>query len=109
VVLANQTDPSFANNIADTWISAPDACLPPPSGIVGWWPAEGSAAHAIGTNNGLLGRPASFGPGLAGQAFLFDGVNDYVNVADAPALRPSSLTLDGWGMIVGCNTMRSAT
>lgn len=106
-VLANETDPYFVNNIGDTENSAPDACLPPPSGIVGWWPGEGAANDVIGTNNGVLGRPSSIGPGFAGQAFLFDGVHDYLNIPDAPELRPTNLTVECWAMFDAYNNTRS--
>ena len=35
-------------------------CLPPPSGIVGWWPANGTANDSVAGNNGQLAGDASF-------------------------------------------------
>ncbi len=52
------------------------ACTPPPSGMVSWWPGDGTANDIKGTNDGTLQNGATFAPGKVGQAFSFDGVND---------------------------------
>src|SRR5947208_13470696 len=41
---------------------------------------------------------ASFTPGLVGQAFSFDGVDDFVDVPDTPALHAitTAVTVDAW-------------
>jgi hypothetical protein len=82
--------------------------LPPPitsridgesgnSGLVGWWRAENNANDALGVNNGTLQNGTTFASGKVGQAFSFDGVNDYVEVADSPSLRlQSELTIEFW-------------
>jgi hypothetical protein len=71
-------------------------CTPPPSGLVGWWPFDGNANDIVGGNNGTSENGATFGSGKVGQAFALDGVDDYINVPDAAALRPASLTIEGW-------------
>ncbi len=74
----------------------PPACLPPPQGLVSWWPGEGNANDIFGTNNGTL-NGAAFAPAIVGQAFSFDGVDDYIQVSDAPALRFSNaFTISAW-------------
>ena len=55
-----------------------DDCFPPPSGLVGWWPAENNAEDIQGANNGVLESGANFSVGEVGQAFNFDGVDDSV-------------------------------
>jgi hypothetical protein len=74
-------------------------CIQPPSGLVSWWPGEGNAADIKGANNGTLQNGATFAPGIVGQAFTFDGVNDYLDVADSPTLDVTTeLTIGAWVM-----------
>src|SRR5687767_5636249 len=56
------------------------AALPAP-GLVSWWRAEGGVQDFAGSNNsGSLQNGASFAAGMVGQAFRFDGTDDYVNL-----------------------------
>src|SRR6185295_1897294 len=74
-----------------------DGCVPSPSGIVGWWPGDGDADDIAGTNNGTLqGGALANVAGMVGAAFDFDGTNAYVQVPDAPELRPTNLTVTAW-------------
>ena len=70
-------------------------CVPPPVGLVAWWPAEGNANDIIGGNNGTLTNGATFASGMVGQAFLLNG-NNHVEVADSPGLRPAAFTVEAW-------------
>jgi len=72
-------------------------CVPPPPGLISWWPGEGDARDVAGTNHGTLINGASTtAMGVVGQAFSFDGVDDAVRVPDAPNLRPESVTVEAW-------------
>jgi hypothetical protein len=72
-------------------------CVAPPSGLAAWWRAEGDANDAKGTNNGTLVNGATFAPGKTGSAFSLGGVNDYIEVPDAPSLNPvNALTVEAW-------------
>ncbi len=74
-------------------------CVTRPPGLVSWWPAEGNANDLIGTNNGALQNSAiAAGVGKVGQAFLLDGLNDFIQVPDNPSLDPGtgSFTIDAW-------------
>ncbi|NVN91044.1 MAG: LamG domain-containing protein [Desulfuromonadales bacterium] len=51
----------------------------PPSGLVAWWRAENSATDSKWINHGRLINGATFATGKVGQAFSFDGVDDYVD------------------------------
>ncbi|HEU0010882.1 MAG TPA: LamG-like jellyroll fold domain-containing protein [Verrucomicrobiae bacterium] len=68
-----------------------------PSGLVSWWPGEGNALDVVGTNHGSLMNGASFAPGMVGQGFLFDGINDFVLVNDSPTLDlTNEITVELW-------------
>ena len=87
----------LSSNAALTVIPGTSNCVPPPAGLVSWWRAEGNAQDARGANSGTLMNGTSFGPGMAGTAFDFSGVNQFVSVANAPSLNPTNaLTLETW-------------
>jgi len=70
--------------------------------MVGWWQAEGDAGDSFGVNGGTLVNGASFAPGQVGQAFAFNGNNQFVRVPDAPSLSPTNaITLECWVYING--------
>jgi hypothetical protein len=77
--------------------SVTPVCVAPPSGLAAWWRAEGDATDSAGTNSGALQNGATFAAGRVGSAFSLDGVNDYIQVADAPALNPSTaISVEAW-------------
>ncbi|NUQ65530.1 MAG: immunoglobulin domain-containing protein, partial [Pirellulales bacterium] len=52
-----------------------------PQGLLGWWMGDYSTADATGRNDaGTMQAGASYGAGRLGQAFWFDGVDDWVNL-----------------------------
>ena len=74
-------------------------CTPAPSGILAWWPGENSAQDIIGTNNGTLMNGATYSTGKVGQAFYFNGVNDYISLNGGSAKLPlgkSPRTVEAW-------------
>src|SRR5712691_10244778 len=73
------------------------SCVPPPSGLVGWWRAEGDALDQTGAHNGTLAGNATFGSGKAGQAFVLDGnVGTAVQLTNPAALQLQDLTIEAW-------------
>ena len=73
------------------------SCVPPPSGIVAWWPGEGNANDIVDGNNGTIVGDVTFAPGMVGQAFRLDGATGYVEVPDSPSLDLSGqITLVAW-------------
>jgi len=74
-------------------------CEPPPSGLVSWWPAEGTFQDIVGTNNGVAIGDVAFAPGIVGQAFSFNGTNDYISVPSSSSLdliAGQGWTIEGW-------------
>jgi len=69
----------------------------PPPGLVSWWSGDGTTADKNGLNAGALSGTASYGPGLFGQAFSFNG--GYLTVLDSPSLDyapGSAMTVEMW-------------
>ncbi|HSU55756.1 MAG TPA: LamG-like jellyroll fold domain-containing protein, partial [Candidatus Dormibacteraeota bacterium] len=72
-------------------------CIPPPSGLVSWWTAEGNATDAVGTNNGSFqGSATANGVGMVGSAFSFNGNSSYIQIPDSPSEKPTNLTIEAW-------------
>ena len=71
--------------------------VPPPSGLVSWWPGDGNADDIWNGNDGTLMNGATFAPGMVSQAFSLDGVNDFINVPDGASLDiTEALSIDMW-------------
>ncbi len=72
-------------------------CAAVPTGLVGWWKAEGDATNASGDAIGELHNGITFGTGEVGQAFNLDGVDDYVGTTldVQPSAMPST-TWEAW-------------
>ncbi|HLK56603.1 MAG TPA: LamG domain-containing protein, partial [Chthonomonadaceae bacterium] len=64
---------------------------------IGWWRGEGNAWDAIGGHHGWVSRGVSYGPGVQGQAFVFDGVQGGIRLPDTGKLQlTGSFTIDVW-------------
>jgi RHS repeat-associated protein len=77
--------------------SGTPGCVAPPSGLVGWWRAEGSGADQIGGHDGTMNGGVAFAPGEVGEAFILSGTNGYVEVPGSSALdMPGPFTIELW-------------
>lgn len=95
----SQPGPDFAvgSKTYGTAITAmQQQCTTPPSGMVNWWPGDGNANDIQDGNNGTLKNGASFAPGLVGQAFSFDGVDDSVESSPTTVMNALPLTVEAW-------------
>ena len=92
-----------SSGIGHGWLAEPGkkqkpSSLPKPLDLIGWWPGDGNANDIRGGSNGMLMNGTTFAPGLVKQAFSFDGVDDYVDVADMATLHAitTAVTVDAW-------------
>jgi len=74
----------------------------PPTGLMGWWQADGNANDALGISSGLLSpaEPVGFVPGRIGQAFNFNGAG-YVEVTTSAAFETPAITAATWVRATG--------
>jgi hypothetical protein len=59
VVVTNAYGSVVSSNAVLTANPAPP-CAPPPAGLIGWWPGEGTANDIVGANNGTLLNGVTF-------------------------------------------------
>jgi len=85
-------------------------CIPPPTGPVSWWPGDGNANDIINGNDGTLQNGATFAPGKVGQAFSFDGVDDFVDIGKPPSLafdNDDAFSIEAWINIDDTTTQKT--
>jgi hypothetical protein len=70
-------------------------CIQLPSGLVSWWPGNGNADDIQDDNNGTLQNGTAFAGGKVGQAFSFNGNNQYVTIP-AQVYSLQAGTVDFW-------------
>ncbi len=73
-------------------------CILPPLGLISWWMADGDAVDIAGSNNGTLQGGAGYGAGKAGQAFNFDGSDEFLTIPYAASLDfiGGDFSIDAW-------------
>ncbi len=79
-----------------------DSCAAVPSGIVSWWPGDGDAYDIAATNTGYFAA-STYSEAIAARGFSFDGIDDFVAVADAPDLHleDGDFSLMAWVNVSG--------
>jgi hypothetical protein len=84
-------------------VSVSNTAPPPPTGLVGAYGFEETSGTAVTDSSGagnpgtITGAAARTASGKIGRAIDFDGVNDYVSVADAASLDlTTGMTLEAW-------------
>lgn len=74
------------------------AAEPARGGLIARWPADGNARDSVGRSHGTVKGGVKFAPGVAGQAFDFNGIDGRINVGNAPSLHLSSgdFSISAW-------------
>jgi len=83
--------------VADTRNAIGD-CVPPPAGLISWWPGDGNADDRMNNNPGTAMNGTTYGEGKVLGAFSFDGIDDYVWIGNPDNLKLSQgeYTVDAW-------------
>ena len=77
-------------------LSSTPTCVQPGSGLVSWWRGEGNTLDYMGNNPGTPENGVGAGQGEVGEAFSFNGYNQWVEIPYAANLATPSFTLEGW-------------
>ncbi|MCX6894860.1 MAG: leucine-rich repeat protein [Verrucomicrobia bacterium] len=98
VVVSNFVD-SVTSSTAVLTVNPPPLCVTQPSGLVSWWRAESAPVDEMERNPGTVAGwgAVGYGPGVAGQAFVFDGTHrDRVNLGNPTNLQLQDFTIEAW-------------
>jgi len=92
--------------VADVFVGDAKAqsCIQPPEDMVSWWPGDGNADDIVAGNDGTLVNGTTFALGKVGEAFSFDGMDDFVSAPGTGIDGLQELTIDVW---VKLNSMDS--
>ena len=99
VWVTNTYGSTLSSNATLTVIPAVTNCVAASSSLVSWWPAEGNAYDAVGTNNGTPVGGLNYASGEVGRAFYLNGTNAYLKVPAGFGLDVgpgTGMTLEGW-------------
>ena len=83
--------------LADMDTAAAEPCSL--SGLVAWWPGQGSAEDLISTEDANPATKMSYAPGIVGSAFAFDDSSSGLTAAASESSESGvvqSLTFDAW-------------
>jgi hypothetical protein len=67
-----------------------------PPGLVSLWSGEDNAIDSIGGNNGKLTGKVTYRKGRIGQAFVFDGGKEWVDLGNPASLQLQDFTIATW-------------
>ncbi len=73
-------------------------CTTAPSGLIGWWSAEGNAKDLVSGTYGTLYSGTGYTNGESGQGFSFDGASGCVMTTNTPSLTnvQNTFTIEFW-------------
>jgi sugar lactone lactonase YvrE len=67
-----------------------------PTGLVGWWAADGYAIDLQNDNNGTLNGGAGFAAGRVNRAFQLNGSSGHIAIGNPWALKLRAVTIEAW-------------
>ena len=89
--------PAYDNN-AIAVIELDENCRPAPAGLASWWPGDGNANDVRSANNAEFADGVNLLPGIAGEAFSFDGTGSLrvPKLANVFTSETRIFTMTGW-------------
>jgi hypothetical protein len=99
---------SLTATLTVTGIPPAYCAMSAPSGLISWWTGDNTASDRVGISHGTLQNGCSYGAGKVGQAFSFDGVDDFVEISnsDAFSFSPASpMSVSLWAYRTGTATI----
>jgi len=80
--------------------AAAQTCADAPAGLISWWTGDGTTDDLLGANNGTPEGGVGYQPGLVGDAFSLDGIDDGVSLPDMNDKLPAgTFTYVAWARI----------
>ena len=97
-VVVSNSQGSTNSASATLTLLTPDSCLPPASGIAGWWAGDGNVGDSAGSSTGALTGAAIYVPGKVGLAFSLTNAGSYVSIPDqtAAVTGTADFTIELW-------------
>jgi uncharacterized protein (TIGR03437 family) len=83
------------NLIVKRRTSPSQACITPPSGLVGWWPGDSNANDVVGGNNPSAVNAVTLVPGEVQDGFSF-GPDGYIEIPESSNLENQQFTWIAW-------------
>jgi hypothetical protein len=95
VAVGNPTPPLDGQSTATPSPTPTPPCVPPPPGLVAWWPMDGNPLDLWASHNPSATNAITFVPGMVGQGVTF-GAGGYIEIPHSPALANQQFTIDAW-------------
>jgi hypothetical protein len=95
VAVGNPTPPLDGQSTATPSPTPTPPCVPPPPGLVAWWPMDGNPLDLWASHNPSATNAITFVPGMVGLGVTF-GTGGYIEIPHSPALANQQFTIDAW-------------
>jgi hypothetical protein len=95
VEVGNPTPPLDGQSTATPSPTPTPPCVPPPPGLVAWWPMDGNPLDLWASHNPSATNAITFVPGMVGPGVTF-GTGGYIDIPHSPALANQQFTIDAW-------------
>jgi hypothetical protein len=95
VAVGNPTPPLDGQSTATPSPTPTPPCVPPPPGLVAWWPMDGNPLDLWASHNPSATNAITFVAGMVGPGVTF-GAGGYIDIPHSAALANQQFTIDAW-------------